>query len=142
MEKKIILKNLKRKHCQAPEASFWATEASFFHMVWSCPSLHLFWLQVVTDINFVRGLPLGLDPRTLLLNIFEDPNMSRYVKLFICYISFYARRDSSTLKVCSARSCDFLYKLTYLNRKFPKFDKIWSAWTDSWDSGVDPQLQP
>lgn len=129
-----------------------ALEALFFHMVWSCPSLQSFWTQVVSDVNSVCGLTLGLDPKVLLLNVFDDSHMTRYIKLFICYTSFYACREillywkypqppTVTSWHSAVNKVLPLHKLTYLDQKCPrKFDKIWSAWIDSW--GVEADWWP
>lgn len=60
-------------------------EASFFCMVWSCPFLRSYWMEVVADFDQVCQFTLGLDPKVLLLNVFDNSTLGQFVKLFICY---------------------------------------------------------
>lgn len=74
-------------------------KASFIHMVWSCSSLQRFWEQVLSDLIQVTGSTLELDPKGLLLNIYDDPALGRYTKLFLSYATYYAHTE----KFCSDR---------------------------------------
>lgn len=124
------------------------------HMIWSCPSLHLFWMVVLADINQVTNLTLELDPKQLLLNIFDEQVMSRYSKLFVMLLSMHVGRyfcvgelllhqTNSYGRRSVLNSVLLLYKITYINRNCPgKFDKIWSDWIDSWGSVRDAASPP
>lgn len=57
-------------------------EGSFFHVVWSCPQLQIFWRGVVDILNFIGKLRIPCDPIPLLLGIcdtLEAPKLKDYL---------------------------------------------------------------
>lgn len=120
------------------------SSATFFHMIWSCPRLRDYWLEIADTLSRVTSLELVTDPKLMLLNVFDSRVRGKYTRLFLNYATFYARREiflhwkdnappTVSLWRLKLNSVLPLYKLTYTNRNCPaKFDKIWSGWIDVW----------
>lgn len=66
---------------------------TFWHMVWSCPKLRLFWSAVASTLSNVIGSNLPMDPQILLLSHLEDVEGDRYSKLCLTFALYYARRE-------------------------------------------------
>lgn len=43
----------------------------YFHLIWDYPVIQDFWRAVVADINAVTNLSVTMDPKLLLLSIFD-----------------------------------------------------------------------
>lgn len=114
---------------------------TFIHVVWSCPVIQQFWLEVVEVINSAANLNVQVNPIILLLGVCDNLIPNVHNRLFVFYASFYARKtillkwkqpDPPTVSQWKAfiNAVLPLYKLTYINRKCPKkFSKIWGTWS-------------
>lgn len=113
---------------------------SFFHVIWSCQHLQLFWRGMVTDINAIGQHRVPCDPLLLLLGIVDNLEAIQAKKQFVFYTAFYARKavllkrkDPAPPTVQQWRALVDaalpFYKLTYLGPNCPKkFEKIWGTW--------------
>lgn len=55
---------------------------TFFHIVWSCPKLRLYW-QVANTLGDIWGIDIPLEPLILLLSYLNGIEGDHYVKLCI-----------------------------------------------------------
>lgn len=65
---------------------------TFIHVVWTCPTIQEFWREVVAEINIIGDLSMVIDPRVLLLGIYNTVTPNTHKQLFIFYAAFYARK--------------------------------------------------
>lgn len=56
--------------------------ASFFHLIWACPSIQGFWTQVVKFLHDRMGSPISLCPRQGLLGLLSLSESEKYLNTF------------------------------------------------------------
>lgn len=52
---------------------------TFFHLLWQCPKIQTFWVQV-WFLHDTIGSPITLQPKLCLLGIFPDPGLNKFTK--------------------------------------------------------------
>lgn len=118
-------------------------EAGFCHMLWSCPKVHSFWVEVTQFITALSTIPIPLTVPVCLLGLVGSLAHRTATKTLIGLLLFYARKaillkwkkpDAPSLTSWKAlvNSTIPLYKVAYHSRGCTaKFDKIWKLWLDS-----------
>lgn len=118
-------------------------DADFYHTVWSCPRIVVFWKLVLDDINSVGRIRVPYSPLPLLLGMCGSLEAPRRKKLFVFYTAMYARKaillnwnqpqpPTKQLWLSLINAALPLYKLTYMGRNCPKkFDAVWADWVEA-----------
>lgn len=113
---------------------------TYFHLLWQCPKIQAFWMQVVQFLHDKMGSPITLQPKPCLLGIFPDPDFDKFTKIFLHETLFSARKiiARSWMRPTPPEFVQWLIeintvlpykKLMYSNRGCPsKYDKIWDRW--------------
>lgn len=65
--------------------------ASFYHLIWACPSVQGFWTQVVRFLHDRMGSPLSLCPRQCVLGLLSLPENEKYLNTLLQETLFLAR---------------------------------------------------
>lgn len=115
---------------------------SFYHLIWSCPKIQSYWLQVIQFLHDIMGTPVGLDPKLCLLGLLPDADVDKYLAIFISESLFLARKVIAkvwmqavppTLQNWKKDINDTLpyRKMMYTHRGRPqKFSSIWDHWLE------------
>lgn len=65
---------------------------TFYHLLWSCPNIQTYWLQVIQFLHDNMGSPVGLDPKLCLLGLLPDSDVDKYQAIFVYETLFLARK--------------------------------------------------
>lgn len=65
---------------------------SFYHLIWSCPNIQSYWIQVIRFLHDNMGSPVGLDPKLCLLGLLPDTDVDKYLAIFLYKTLFLARK--------------------------------------------------
>lgn len=134
---------------------------TFLHLLWSCPRVNGFWVQVIQFLHDKMGSPIQLCPKECILLPDPESFESRYSYSFCIESIFYAKkiiartwlshRSPSFPEWLNAVNCVLpLKKWIYQHRGCPtKFTKIWERWVQSeltvglsQDSSYDAPVSP
>lgn len=66
--------------------------ATYFHMFWTCPSLHNFWLEIFNTISQITSVSVTPSAITALFGVTLTPAISNYEKNFVAFVTHLARR--------------------------------------------------
>lgn len=58
-------------------------DGTFYHMMWECPPVRLFWLGITAFINSITQIPNVYNPLRCLLGYIDDDSLSKNKQLFL-----------------------------------------------------------
>lgn len=119
---------------------------TFFHLLWQCPQIQAYWVQVVRFLHDTMGSPVTLQPKLCLLGILSDPEINKFQKVFVHETLFSARKVIARAWMrpnppefphwlAEVNNTLPYKKLIYIHRGCPlKYEQIWDRWTQSPDT--------
>lgn len=126
---------------QSPTCSYCTDGPStFYHLIWECPTLQIYWTQVIKFLHDKMGSPVVLDPKLCILGLLPDTDIDKFHATFIHKTLFMARKViarvwmQSTAPALSIWKRDInntlpYKKLIYTHRGCTqKYLKIWDRW--------------
>lgn len=128
------------------------SKGDFYHIIWDCPVIQIFWRHILDELSTIVETPLPLDPKLVLLGIAIDVDLGRPLLIFILLALVVAKRDvarawgnATPPKLVEWQRGMDLYmaaeRVTYKARGCPKtFRRIWGNWRrhHGLDGGLDP----
>lgn len=115
-------------------------------MLWKCPKLR-YWQDIIININSTLGIEISLDPNLCLLNIMEEPNISKHTHTAMTRGLFQARKLIAQKWISiypppTVEEWRTQIKETIIKEEFiythggsqDKFDAIWKSWVEAWDN--------
>lgn len=114
------------------------TPGSLYHLIWSCPTIQAYWIQVVRFLHDQMGSPATLESKMCLLGLLPDLDAHKPLCTFLHETLFMARKVVArnwmqalppTSQCWKKEISDTLpyKKLIYVHRGCPlKYEKAWS----------------
>lgn len=65
---------------------------TFYHLIWECPILQTYWVQVIKFLHDKMGSPVVLDPKLCILGLLPDIDIDKFHAAFIHETLFMARK--------------------------------------------------
>lgn len=66
-------------------------DGTFYHMMWGCPQIRIFWAKITAFI-LVTQIPNICNPLRCLLGYIDDESLSKNVHTFLRIVLFYAKK--------------------------------------------------
>lgn len=115
-------------------------EATFYHMLWDCPELVVFWSKITDVMSIVTGQPVPRDPRWLLLMVKGDQRWPPHTERWLALAAGVAKRNIA--RTWGAQGppnweqwrkdldwCQAAEETIYASRGCTKkWEKIWGPW--------------
>lgn len=113
---------------------------TFYHLILDCPKVQDFWAQIVQFLHDTMGSPITLNPKSCLLGIYPEPDINKFIKIFLDETLFSARKTipgqwmrptppEFKMWLMEVNNGLKYKKLIYSHRGCPsKYDKIWDKW--------------
>lgn len=110
---------------------------TFFHLLWLCPEIQSYWIQIIKFLHDHMGSLIQLDPKLCLLGLLPDTIKDRSIITLLSELIFYARKlvakhwmctDSPTIQAWIREvNASLPYKkVMYKHRGCPnKYHKLW-----------------
>lgn len=115
---------------------------TFYHLIWDCPTIQEYWMQVITFLHDNMGSPVVLDPKLCILGLQPDTDLDKFHTIFIYETLFIARKviartwiqttppNISTWKRDVNNTLPYK-KLIYTHRGCTqKYSKVWDRWVE------------
>lgn len=128
--------------------------ATFFHLLWACPSIQGYWTQLVKFLHDRMGSPLSLCPRQCVLGLLSLSEGEKYLHTFLQETLFLARlqiaktwlRGTPPTLQQWIRAVNITLpfkKIIYMHRGCPdKFYKIWDRWLEDTSTNAARDHRP
>lgn len=120
-----------------------AVRSDFWHMIWACPVIQGFWVEVMDLLSAILGYTVPLTPDICLFGILDEEVWQHYTRTFLRESLFLARK-AIALRWMGDRPPSLSQWRTLVNSVIPynstvyksrgcpsKFGKVWGLWCDS-----------